>query len=443
MKRALVIRNTASHDVPLDSFDNACVQAFTTNNFITEIACADEAEIRRQLLQTHARASSAPPNTNHHYQPPQSQHRSANSFSSASDGNRSSGDHQSSSMIRTTTTPFDAVLLRASGLPPQRLYPIIKMIRTISRQIFLCVFSAQLIEHPMARYECFEQGASMVTGSFDDVHRVMKFISSCGGEYPSNFSLNSNNSTSQLRGRQGSYTCPFCEKTGFNEDQLWRHCPMYHINEKHTEGITCPICREYTRGPFQVHLHNGHGPPGRGEMTSEFSMADTMLYSFALVVCHNKKYNSFLLVQEFANSGYWLPGGRIDCGENPAEAAIRETKEEAGIDIKLTGMIKIEYHPKKDHRSGSQYVRMRFVFYAEPLDCEQLPKSIPDYESVGATWCRADQVERLPLRGPEPVIYFSHIASGKTVYPLDLIHVTSTAPSNSNSNSSSSSRRHS
>lgn len=441
MKRALVIRNAASHDVPLDSFDNACVQAFTTNGFITEIACANETEIRRQLLQTHARASSAPPNTNHHYQPQSRSSAQGSGFGSSNGGYRSSAasEYPSSSGMRATT-PFDAVLLRASGLPPQRLYPIIKMIRTISKQIFLCVFSAQLIEHPMGRYQCFEEGASMVTGSFDDVRRVMKFISSCGGEYPNSSNGYINSSSSQLLpGTRGSYTCPFCEKTGFSEDQLWRHCPMYHINEKNTEGITCPICREYTRGPFQVHLHNGHGPPGRGEMTSEFSMAETTLYSFALVVCHNKKYNSFLLVQEFANSGYWLPGGRVDSGENPAEAAIRETKEEAGIDIKLTGMIKIEYHPKKDHRSGTQYVRMRFIFYAEPIDCDQLPKSIPDYESVGATWCRADQVEALPLRGPEPVIYFSHIASGKPIYPLDLIHVTSTAPSSN----SSSSRRHS
>lgn len=434
MKRALVIRNVASHDVPLDSFDNTCVQAFTSNGYITEIACASESEIRRQLLQTHARASSA---------------HEANSSSSFFFHQRQQQHHHhnnsnSNSYERATrvATPFDAVLLRASGVPPQRLYPIIKMIRTISKQIFLCVFSAQLIEHPMGRYQCFQEGASMVTGSFDDVRRVMKFIASCGDDTTgtaANGGSHQPQSSSRSRGASGSYTCPFCEKTGFTEDQLWRHCPMYHINEKNTDGITCPVCREYTRGPFQVHLHNGHGPPGRGEMTSEFSMAESVLYSFALVVCHNKKYNSFLLVQEFANSGYWLPGGRVDSGENPAEAAIRETKEEAGIDIRLTGMIKIEYHPKRD-RSGSQYVRMRFIFYAEPLDCEQLPKSIPDYESVGATWCRADQVEALPLRGPEPVVYFSYIATGKPVYPLDLLHVSSTS---SSSNGSSSSRRHS
>ncbi|KAL4147733.1 hypothetical protein PRNP1_011487 [Phytophthora ramorum] len=367
MKRALVIRNVSSHDVPLDSLDNACVQACTAQGFVTDLAVHDEAEIMRQLMHTRV--------------------------------------------------PFDAVLFRASGLSERRLYPLLRMIRTISKQIFLCVFSPQLAEHPMGRYRSFQEGASMVTDSLSAVRDVLAFIASCGEHHH------------KARGRSGGrdgFTCPFCGKNELDEDQLWRHCPMYHINERNTDGIACPICRETPRGPFQVHMHNAHGPPGRHEMASEFHMADSTLYSFALVVCYNKKFNSFLLVQEFANSGFWLPGGRIDSGENPAQAAVRETKEEAGIDIRLTGLLKLEYHPKHD-RSGSQYVRMRFIFYAEPLDCDQPPKSIPDYESAGATWCRADQVASLPLRGSEPVTYFNHIASGKPIYPLDLIHMTSSS----------------
>lgn len=406
MKRALVIRNVSSHDVPLDSLDNACVQACTAHGFITELAVLNEHEILHQLMQTHARASAHSADRRQAYQnaPPARAHASA-------DVGRSS-----------PPSPFDAVLFRAGALSASRVYAVLKMVRTISKQIFLCVFSAQLIEHPLGRYQCFEQGASMVTNSLDDVRRVMCFIGSCGDGHEAN------------GGRfDRYYSCPFCEKRGLTEDQLWRHCPMYHINDKHTDNITCPICRESPRGPFQVHLHNAHGPPGRGEMASEFqTAADTLLYAFALVVCHNKKYNSYLLVQEFANSGYWLPGGRIDRGENPLEAAIRETKEEAGIDIRVTGVIKMEYHPKRD-RSGSQYVRVRFIFYAEPIDCEQLPKSIPDYESVGATWCTADQVSALPLRGPEPTIYFDYVASGKPVYPLDLVHFSSAPPFSSSS----------
>ncbi|TMW67481.1 hypothetical protein Poli38472_011101 [Pythium oligandrum] len=384
MKRALVIRNVSSHDVPLDSLDNACVQAFTANGFITEIAILDEHELRQQLMQTHARS---------YYTP--------------------------LSLMNQTSlppSPFEAVLFRAAGIPPQRLLAVIKMIRTITKQLFLCIFSSQLVENPMGRYQCFQEGASMVTSSMEDVHNVMRFIGSC------NTTQHAPVHMQRLNG--GSYTCPFCTRSGFTEDQLWRHCPLYHINEKNREDLACPICRQGTRGPFQVHLHNAHGPPGRGEMTSEFHMDDSTLYSFALVVCHNRKYNSFLLVQEFANSGFWLPGGRIDSGENPAEAAIRETEEEAGIDIRLTGLIKIEYHPKKD-RNGGNYVRMRFIFYAEPVDCDQLPKSIPDYESTGATWCKADQVASLPLRGPEPTIYFQYVADGKPIFPLELLQISS------------------
>lgn len=401
MKRALVIRNVSSHDVPLDSLDNACVQACCREGFITELAVNDEQDVMHQLMQTHAR-SSASNDRRFAYQQaaPMRAHAVSTSGPSA---------------------PFDVVLFRASGLSEHRLYPLLRTIRTISKQIFLCVFSPQLAEHPMGRYQCFQEGASMVTDSLHAVREVLAFVGSCGEEP----SYDRRKSRGRSGGRDG-FTCPFCGKNGMDEDQLWRHCPMYHINEKNTDGINCPICRETPRGPFQVHMHNAHGPPGRHEMASEFHMADSTLYSFALVVCHNKKYNSFLLVQEFANSGFWLPGGRIDSGENPAQAAIRETKEEAGIDIRLTGLLKLEYHPKQD-RNGSQYVRMRFIFYAEPIDCDQPPKSIPDYESAGATWCRADQVASLPLRGSEPVTYFTHIASGKPIYPLELIHMTSSS----------------
>ncbi|CAI5734225.1 unnamed protein product [Hyaloperonospora brassicae] len=401
MKRALVIRNVSGHDVPLDCLDSACVECCQARGFITEIAVHDEADVRQHLMPR-----------------------------SSASNDRRAVSHQALTTRGTDTTsygpaavnPFDAILFRAAGLSERRLYALLRMVRAISKQIFLCVFSPQLAEHPMGRYQCFQEGASMVTDSLDAVRDVLSFVASCG-DNASGDAHTRRSSRGRSGGRDG-FTCPFCSKTGLNEDQLWRHCPLYHINEKNTDGVTCPICRETIRGPFQVHMHNAHGPPGRHEMASEFHMADSTLYSFALVVCHNRKHNSFLLVQEFANSGFWLPGGRIDSGENPAQAAIRETKEEAGIDIRLTGLLKLEYHPKQD-RNRTPYVRMRFIFYAEPLDCDQLPKSIPDYESAGAAWCRVDQVASLPLRGSEPVTYFNHVASGKPIYPLDLIHMTS------------------
>ncbi len=48
---------------------------------------------------------------------------------------------------------------------------------------------------------------------------------------------------------------------------------------------------------------------------------------------------------------------------------------------------------------GGRYVRLRLIFFARPRDEAQLPKSVPDYESLGAAWVTL-QVggTRLPAR---------------------------------------------
>lgn len=71
-----------------------------------------------------------------------------------------------------------------------------------------------------------------------------------------------------------------------------------------------------------------------------------------------------MAVLETKNRGWWLPGGRVDPGETFEVAAIRETKEEAGIDVELKGILRVEY----DINSFSNFVRFKVVYYAEPKD---------------------------------------------------------------------------
>jgi ADP-ribose pyrophosphatase YjhB (NUDIX family) len=53
-----------------------------------------------------------------------------------------------------------------------------------------------------------------------------------------------------------------------------------------------------------------------------------------------------LLIRRTDNDNWALPGGAMDCGETMAEAAVRETKEETGIDCELTGLVGIYTDPR-------------------------------------------------------------------------------------------------
>lgn len=60
-----------------------------------------------------------------------------------------------------------------------------------------------------------------------------------------------------------------------------------------------------------------------------------------------------LMIQEgknnFGQRGKWnFPAGRVELGETFAEAAVRETKEESGYDVKIDGIITILKDDFKD-----------------------------------------------------------------------------------------------
>ena len=53
-----------------------------------------------------------------------------------------------------------------------------------------------------------------------------------------------------------------------------------------------------------------------------------------------------LLIRRTDNQNWAVPGGAIDLGESMVEAAVRETKEESGIDCSITGLVGIYTDPK-------------------------------------------------------------------------------------------------
>ena len=83
--------------------------------------------------------------------------------------------------------------------------------------------------------------------------------------------------------------------------------------------------------------------------------------NFALVICRNFD-GRWLAVNESRNRGWWIPGGAVDFDEEFPTAALRECKEEAGIEVTLKGILRVE------HMVGGDKQRLRVIFFAEPKD---------------------------------------------------------------------------
>jgi ADP-ribose pyrophosphatase YjhB (NUDIX family) len=68
-----------------------------------------------------------------------------------------------------------------------------------------------------------------------------------------------------------------------------------------------------------------------------------------------------LLIKRSDNDNWALPGGAIDIGESMTQAAVRETKEETGIDCEITGLVGIYTDPKHViHYTSNDEVRQEF-----------------------------------------------------------------------------------
>lgn len=77
--------------------------------------------------------------------------------------------------------------------------------------------------------------------------------------------------------------------------------------------------------------------------------------------------------------GLWLqPGGHIDTGELPAEAVLREVREETGLDVRHPpagpNLFHVDVHPAGDHL----HLDLRYVVGGDDADPQPAPGESPD-----------------------------------------------------------------
>ncbi|UJR32025.1 hypothetical protein I4U23_019493 [Adineta vaga] len=289
-----------------------------------------------------------------------------------------------------------AIVITKLGMTDESLgQPLIETIRRHDKRTFIILHSYKVCADPNLRWYFAELGVNMITEFLTQIRSVLHKLIPLGQPSP-----------------KPTYSCPYCKWPSLSFSQLYAHVPLYHTNETGL-SVKCDVCQRATRN-YAVHLHEEHN------QDIQQTPSAAPLYAFALVVCQRKSDNRFLLVQESGSMGFWLPGGRVEVGEQLDKAAERETLEEAGVHVKITGILKIEFTPK------SNMNRLRVIFFAEPADeqnCE--PKTIPDYESYGAMWLTYDQTVQCgtqnQLRGSEPLKWFKYITQSGTVHPLSIL----------------------
>jgi phosphatase NudJ len=253
-------------------------------------------------------------------------------------------------------------------------YPLslIQAAKNKNPHIFCGIFSVTACQDAVIRTKFTEVGTNMITSEVKCLNDALKIVK-------------------EFVSRSGSYVCPLCVGGLLTEDELLRHIFLYHNQvTQNNMKLKCPVCSIMVN-PLPVHLFNQHGACGRQEATPEHELT------------------------EVASWGWWLPGGRINQGEDLIQSVKRETKEEAGIDVKITGILRFEYSPR--HADA----RFRVIFFGEPVDENQEPKTLPDFESMAGAWVNLAQLSKIPLRGPEPTEWFNYVHCGGAIHPISIL----------------------
>jgi 8-oxo-dGTP diphosphatase len=104
-----------------------------------------------------------------------------------------------------------------------------------------------------------------------------------------------------------------------------------------------------------------------------------------------------LLLVRRCDSGTWeLPGGRVDIGETAVDAAVRETAEEAGVRVLVTGFAGLFSDPGHVVRSPDGEVRQQFALLFRARALGGIPHG-DLHETSEAAWVALTDLPGLPM----------------------------------------------
>ena len=120
-----------------------------------------------------------------------------------------------------------------------------------------------------------------------------------------------------------------------------------------------------------------------------------------------QKNSKYLIAQrrkdcKFAPNKWEFPGGKVEPGEKPEEAAVREIREEIGIEIKITGILGTDAHAWETIGNPDKKRHVVLIYFAaEPIGHE-IPRPI---ECQAVRWVRAEELRDVDfIRGDDDLV---------------------------------------
>lgn len=121
--------------------------------------------------------------------------------------------------------------------------------------------------------------------------------------------------------------------------------------------------------------------------------ANSIRPAAAVAILNSKR--ELLMLHRKDNKKWTMPGGTLEFGESMTECALREVKEESGIDVKIKDIIGTYTDPNIKVAYSDGEIRQEFtiVYYGEASNHEV----VLDDESSQFQWVSLDDILALPL----------------------------------------------
>jgi 8-oxo-dGTP diphosphatase len=154
-----------------------------------------------------------------------------------------------------------------------------------------------------------------------------------------------------------------------------------------------------TANPVRSRHRPGSGRPGvRREYDHELGAPAATCVAPCAFAAVRDITGRLLLVRRCDTGDWELPGGHVEPGESASDAAVRETAEESGVTVEITGLVGIYTDPGHviaDPRTGLVRQPFAVCFHARPRSGSPAGD---DVETSDARWIAIGDISVLPIR---------------------------------------------